>query len=63
MTLAEMVAYAYDQIDQARAELNLSRNRADMRQVRIGLSAKRFPRSRCLKCPSHPERLKKLYQE
>jgi hypothetical protein len=27
MTLAEIAAYAYDQIDQARAELRLSRNR------------------------------------
>ena len=30
MTTAAMVTYAYDQIDQARAELNASRNRAHM---------------------------------
>jgi hypothetical protein len=31
MTTAAMATYAYDQIDQARTELNLSRNRRDMR--------------------------------
>ena len=37
MTTAAMVTYAYDQIDQARAELKASRNRPHIRHAPTGL--------------------------
>ena len=46
LTTADMANYAYDQIDQARAELNASRNRAHMRTSRRAVVALSFATER-----------------